>query len=161
MSQDTPERRRLKEEIRQQRPFDSPQEEAFLNLLRTTSILHQSLARKLKAWKLTPTQYNVLRILRGAHPETLPCQEVGKRMVTPQPDVTRILDRLEALGFVMRSRDTPDRRVVRATITEDGVSLLAALDEPVREWLVLSLGHFEDKELERAIQFLEMARSGL
>lgn len=159
MSQSTPLGRRLKEEIHQQRPFDSPQEEAFLNLLRTTSLLQQSLARELKTWRLTPTQYNVLRILRGAHPETLPCQEVGARMVTPQPDVTRLLDRLEARGLVSRSRDMPDRRVVRATITDEGLGLLVRLDGPVRRWLGDTLGHFARTELGQAVRFLELARS--
>lgn len=158
MSPENLETRPLKEEIQQSRPFDSLQEEAFLNLLRTTNLLQQGLARELKSWKLTPTQYNVLRILRGAHPETLRCQEVGARMVTPQPDVTRILDRLEGQGWVTRTRDTPDRRVVRATITEEGLALLAELDEPVRKWLASTLGHIETPELRQAVRFLELAR---
>ncbi|MCB1033572.1 MAG: MarR family transcriptional regulator [Acidobacteria bacterium] len=161
MSDPSTRRSPLREEIRQKRPFESPQEEAFLNLMRTTSLLQQSLARALKAWRLTPTQYNVLRILRGAHPDTLPCQEVGSRMVTPQPDVTRLLDRLESNGLVSRGRDTPDRRVVRAGITPEGLSLLAELDEPVRRWLASTLGHFDPQQLESAVRFLELARTRL
>lgn len=148
----------LQEEIRQSRPFVSREEEAFLNLQRTANALLQSITRSLKSFDLTPTQYNVLRILRGSHPETLTCGDIGDRMVTPDPDVTRLLDRLEKRGLVERARDTIDRRVVRAGITEEGLTLLSQLDSPVPDWLDALLGHLAEEELETLTRLLEKAR---
>lgn len=148
----------LREEIRQTRPFVSLEEEAFLNLQRTANALLQSITRSLKRHDLTPTQYNVLRILRGSHPKTLTCGDIGGRMVTPDPDVTRLLDRLEKRGLVGRARDPRDRRVVRAGITEAGLELLSRLDGPVPSWLEELLGHLEDDELQTLIQLLEECR---
>lgn len=149
---------RLQKEIQQTRPFNSAQEEAFLNLQRTGNALFQALTRFLKAYELTPTQYNVLRILRGAHPKTLTCGDIGDRLVTPDPDVTRLLDRLEKRALVSRGRDTSDRRVVRGGITEDGLELLERLDEPLPEFIDELLGHLEPGELESLIRLLEKAR---
>lgn len=148
----------LQEEIRQTRPFVSLEEEAFLNLQRTANALLQTLTRSLKSYDLTPTQYNVLRILRGSHPEKLTCGDIGDRMVTPDPDVTRLLDRLERRQLVRRARDTVDRRVVRAGITEVGLELLEGLDDPVPEWLSRFLGHLAEDELQGLIDLLEKAR---
>lgn len=148
----------LQKEIKQSRPFVSLPEEAFLNLQRTASALLQALTRFLRTHDLTPTQYNVLRILRGSHPETLTCGDIGNRMVTPDPDVTRLLDRLEKRGLVTRTRDTVDRRVVRATITEGGLELLERLDGPVPAWLEEVLGHLPEEELHSMITLLERAR---
>src|SRR5579859_2851490 len=108
-----------------------PEEVAFLELCRTTDMLSRRLAVLLKAEDLSATQYNVLRILRGA-PEGLPCGEVGNRMITRDPDITRLLDRLEKRGLIARSRDSQDRRMVMARITPEGLKLLARMDEPVR-----------------------------
>lgn len=149
----------LQKEIRQSRPFVNLTEETFLNLQRTASALLQALTRFLREHELTPTQYNVLRILRGSHPETLTCGDIGDRMVTPDPDVTRLLDRLEKRSLVFRTRDTVDRRVVRATITEDGLSLLSCLDGPVPEWLDGLLGHLPEADLRTLIELLERARN--
>lgn len=149
----------LKEEIRQTRPFVSLEEEAFLNLQRTANALLQAVTRRLKEHSLTPTQYNVLRILRGSHPETLTCGDIGSRMVTPDPDVTRLLDRLEKRGLVTRARDRTDRRVVRGGITDEGLELLAALDGPVPAWLDELLGHMDDGDLQRLIGLTEQARA--
>lgn len=148
----------LQEEIRQTRPFVSLEEEAFLNLQRTANALLQTLTRSLKSYDLTPTQYNVLRILRGSHPDKLTCGDIGDRMVTPDPDVTRLLDRLERRQLVRRARDTVDRRVVRAGITEAGLELLEGLDDPVPEWLSRFLGHLAEDELQGLIDLLEKAR---
>lgn len=152
---------RLQEEIKQRRPFPSAAEEAFLNLLRTANLLGQLHARFFKPYGLTPTQYNALRILRGSHPDTLPCSDVGERMVTPVPDVTRLLDRLEAKGRVHRERDPRDRRVVRVGITAGGLKLLAAIDEPVEAWIERQLGHLGAEDLSRLSQLLERARERL
>jgi DNA-binding MarR family transcriptional regulator len=148
----------LQEEIRQSRPFVSREEEAFLNLQRTANALLQSVTRSLKGFDLTPTQYNVLRILRGSHPETLTCGDIGERMVTPDPDVTRLLDRLENRDLVQRARDTVDRRVVRTGISAEGLALLEELDGPVPEWLRELLGHLGGDELETLTRLLERAR---
>lgn len=151
----------LKEEIQQKRPFVSLEEEAFLNLQRTSNALLQALTRALKTHALTPTQYNVLRILRGSHPGTLTCGDIGGRMVTPDPDVTRLLDRLEKRGLVARARDAVDRRVVRAGITDEGLDLLAELDQPIPAWLEDFLGHLSQEELRSFIKLLEKAREPL
>jgi len=148
----------LQEEIRQTRPFVSLEEEAFLNLQRTANALLQTITRSLKSYDLTPTQYNVLRILRGSHPEKLTCGDIGGRMVTPDPDVTRLLDRLEKRQLVRRARDTVDRRVVRAGITGAGLELLEELDDPIPAWLSRFLGHLAEDELQRLIELLEKAR---
>lgn len=149
---------RLQKEIQQTRPFDSAQEEAFLNLQRTGNALFQALTRFLKKYRLTPTQYNVLRILRGAHPKTLTCGDIGERLVTPDPDVTRLLDRLEKRSLVSRSRDTADRRVVRGAITEEGLELLGRLDEPLPTFVRDLLGNLDSDELDTLIRLLEKAR---
>src|SRR6202042_3480209 len=108
-----------------------PEEAAFLDLLRTTDMLSRGLIAVLKTEDLSATQYNVLRILRGA-PEGLPCGEVANRMITKDPDITRLLDRLEKRGLISRSREAKDRRTVTARITPAGLKLLGGLDEPVQ-----------------------------
>lgn len=149
----------LKSEIRQSKPFASAEEEAFLNLIRTANQLWQELGGTLRRRRLTPTQYNVLRILRGAGDEGLPSGEVGARMVTREPDVTRLLDRLEDRSLVARRRSQKDRRVVEARITEAGRELLAELDEPVEATVAGQLGHLGEERLARLIELLEAARS--
>jgi DNA-binding MarR family transcriptional regulator len=150
---------RLEEEIRQRAPLAHPAERAFLNLLRSAAVIGQEHARFLDAYGLTPAQYNVLRILRGADPETLPCREVGARLVAPGPDVTRLLDRLEAAGLVRRERDPGDRRVVRAGITERGRERLAPLDAPLARWIRRRLGGLSRAELGALSGLLERARA--
>ena len=148
----------LKREIRQKKPFASRAEEAFLNLQRGAGVLLQEFSRFLKPWKLTPATYNSLRILRGAHPEMLACGEVGDRLVTPEPDVTRLIDRLEKGGFVRRERDGEDRRIVRVGITPRGLSLLADLDEPVKAWLKASMNCLPASDLKSLVGLLERLR---
>src|SRR6266853_556686 len=109
-----------------------PEEAAFLDLLRTTDMLSRGPAQVLKTEELSATQYNVLRILRGA-PQGLPCGEIANRMVTRDPDITRLLDRLEKRALISRSRETKDRRMVMAQITPAGLKLLAGLDAPIQE----------------------------
>ena len=150
---------RLREELRRRRPFDSPAEEALLNLLRTAALFEAEQARFFRRFDLTPTQYNALRILRGARPATLTCSEVGERMVTPVPDVTRLLDRLTAKGLASRSRGEEDRRVVRAGISEAGLALLAEIEPPLGKWIKERLGHLPDGELRRLSELLERARA--
>ena len=105
---------------RNKRRADCPEEAAFLDLLRTTDMLSRGLVRVLKSEDVSPTQYNVLRILRGA-PDGLPCGEIANRMITRDPDITRLLDRLEKRGLISRCRETKDRRTVMARITPEGL----------------------------------------
>ncbi len=149
----------LKDAIKQQRPFTSREAEAFLNLQRTADALMRGLADVLKPAELSPTQYNVLRILRGAGPAGLSCGEVGERMVTRDPDITRLLDRLERRGLLNRFRDSRDRRVVTTTITTAGMELLGGLDRPVAELHERQLVHLGPRGLRQLIGLLETARA--
>lgn len=131
----------LKDEIKKRLPFESPAEEAYLNLVRTHSVLMGEFEGLLKTHDLSEPKYNVLRILRGAKSNDeyggagVPSLEIGARMVARVPDVTRLVDRLEADGLVVRRRCDRDRRVVYVQITEKGLDMLAALDGPSREHL--------------------------
>ncbi len=130
---------------------------AFLDLLRTTDILSRRLIPVLKSADLSSTQYNVLRILRGA-PAGLACGEIAGRMITRDPDVTRLLDRLEKRGLISRSRETKDRRTVMTRITPDGLKLLSRLDEPVRAAHRRQLGHLGRNRLRALTDLLRAAR---
>ena len=142
------------------RRVGSAEEAAFLELMRTTDMLSRSLAPLLKAEELSSTQYNVLRILRGA-PEGLPCGEIGTRMITRDPDITRLLDRLEKRGLVSRCRETKDRRMVLTRITDAGLELLARLDEPVQEAHRAQLGHLGRERLQELVELVRAARSAV
>jgi DNA-binding MarR family transcriptional regulator len=135
----------------------SPEEAAFLDLLRTTDMLSRGLVHVLRAEDLSSTQYNVLRILRGA-PEGLPCGEIGNRMITRDPDITRLLDRLEKRALISRRRDTQDRRTVLTRITPDGLKTLARLDEPVQSAHRQLLGHLGRARLRALGDLLRLAR---
>src|SRR5436853_3699244 len=124
----------------QRRGAACAEEAVFLELLRTTDLLSRALARVLKTENLSGTQYNVLRILRGAS-EGLPCGEIASRMITRDPDITRLLDRLEKRELISRCRETKDRRMVMARISPEGLKLLAGLDAPVQEAHRKQLGH--------------------
>lgn len=150
---------KLQVEIRQTKPFASLEEECYLSLVRTTDALERLEIDALKEWQLTPTQYNALRILRGAGEQGATCGEVGDRMLTRDPDVTRLIDRLEARGLIQRTRSAEDRRVVRTRITRAGLDLLAQLDEPSRSWSRAQLGHMTKAELLDLVALLERARA--
>lgn len=134
------------------------EEAAFLDLLRTTDMLSRGLAQLLKTEELSATQYNVLRILRGA-PDGLPCGEIASRMITRDPDVTRLLDRLEKRGLIVRWRETKDRRMVIVRIKPEGLKVLARLDEPVEQTHRKQLGHLGRERLRELTELLEAARS--
>jgi DNA-binding MarR family transcriptional regulator len=140
------------------RRVGSPEEAAFLDLLRTTDILSRGLFRVLKSEDLSPTQYNVLRILRGA-PDGLPCGEIASRMITRDPDVTRLLNRLEKRELIARCREAKDRRTVMSRITRQGLQLLARLDEPVQAAHREQLGHLGRDRLRALAELLRMSRS--
>lgn len=150
----------LQQEIRQTKPFISLADEAFLNLQRTSDFLVRKVAEALKPFGITPPQYNVLRILRGAGEQGLITREIGERMLTFVPDATRMLDRLEARNFVCRERGIEDRRLVTACITSDGLELLAKLDKVFKDFHKKLLGGCSEKELADLIGMLEKLRCG-
>ena len=149
---------KLLKEIHKARPFDSPRQEAFLNVIRTADHLMRRFEELLKPHNISATQYNVLRILRGAGPEGLACQECANRMITREPDTTRLFDRLESRHWVRRTRSTQDRRVVKISITEQGLALLSTLDQPMAD-LQKQLSHLGDAKLRTLIDLLEEART--
>jgi DNA-binding MarR family transcriptional regulator len=142
---------------RARRPKASPEEQVFLELARTTDLLSRRPAQLLKDEGLSATQYNVLRILRGA-PDGLACGEVASRMITRDPDITRLLDRLENRGLIGRCREDADRRTVMTRITPEGTKLLARLDDPVQEVHRRQLGHLGRKRLQALTELVRAAR---
>jgi DNA-binding MarR family transcriptional regulator len=149
----------MRENPQKRRPA-SREESAFLDLLRTCDLLSRGPAQLLRAEDLSPTQYNVLRILRGA-PDGLPCGEIASRMITRDPDVTRLLDRMEKRGLISRFRDTKDRRTVIGKITADGLRLLDRLDEPIQEAHRKQLGHLGKNRLGWLTELLAAARANV
>ena len=138
----------------------SREESAFVDLLRTCDLLSRRLSLVLKEADLSPTQYNVLRILRGA-PEGLACGEIAVRMITRDPDVTRLLDRLEKRGLIGRSRESKDRRMVLTRITREGLRALAELDEPIQDLHREQLGHLGRNRLGALSELLQLVRKDL
>jgi DNA-binding MarR family transcriptional regulator len=149
----------LKEEIQQNRPFLTQLEEAVLNIVRTATQLTYETTEAFKAHGITPSQYNVLRILRGAGNDGLPCGAIAERMVRRDPDVTRLVDRLAGQHLVERGRSTTDRRVVAVRITPAGIDLLVRLEPVVRELQQAQLGHLDSPTLTALISGLEQARA--
>lgn len=152
---------RLQDEIKQTRPFKSLEEEASLSIARTAALLEHAVAEALKPHGLTPTQYNALRILRGAGAEGLCRNEVGGRMVAIVPDATRLLDRLEQMDLITRSREGTDRRFVRSRLTPQGLDLVNSLDPVVAELHSRHFGHLGDGRLRLLVELLEAARARL
>ena len=148
----------LKREIAQERPFSSKEEEAFLNLLRTSDCLHRTFQHETRKWGVTSTQYNVLRILRGAQPQGLTCTAIGDRMITAEPDITRLLGRMKVLKLIRQQRDKRDRRVVWTQISPAGLELLEKMDPENVEMPRLLLGHMGPRDLDELIRLLELAR---
>jgi DNA-binding MarR family transcriptional regulator len=149
----------LKQELKQERPFRSIHQEAELNLVRTANLLQDNFERMLKPYGITGTQYNVLRILRGAEPAGLCRNEVSGRLLNRMPDATRLLDRMEEAGLVTRARSTEDRRLVTTRITEKGLDLVNSLDEVVERQHEKQLGHLSEKELRTLIELLTAVRN--
>jgi DNA-binding MarR family transcriptional regulator len=148
----------LKNEIGQERPFSSVEEEVFLNLLRTSDCLHRAFQRRIRNRGVTSTQYNVLRILRGALPQGLTCSAIGERMITEVPDITRLLARLKAMKLIRQQRDKRDRRVVWTQISASGLELLRQMDPEIQQNPRDLLGHIKESELRELIRLLEAAR---
>ena len=149
----------LRHEIRQRRPFQSLQQEAYLNLARTHAALEEALERVLASRGVTQQQYNVLRILRGAPPHGLARNEIRDRLITRMPDVTRLLDRMEAAGLVTRERSAEDRRQTATRLTGKGRRVVDALDAPVAEEHRRRLAHLSEKQLRDLVGLLTLART--
>jgi DNA-binding MarR family transcriptional regulator len=139
-------------------PREAANAEAHIALLKVASHMANEFSAVMKPVDLSLSQYNVLRILRGAGPEGATCGEVIERMIQRDPDVTRLLDRLERRGLIERSRDTRDRRIVRTCITETGLSLLASLDRPVDDLHHRHLGRLSDRRLAELRELTEVLK---
>lgn len=151
---------RIQAELQQSRAIGSLEEEAYLNIQRTANALSQRIAELLRGHDLTPAQYNVLRILRGAGERPLNASDIAGRMITRDPDVTRLVDRLEKRGLVERWRCTEDRRVVWTRISPAGRELIDPLDDGIDELHRSMLGHMAPEKLQTLVELLEEARDG-
>jgi DNA-binding MarR family transcriptional regulator len=140
------------------RPAVSLETRIFVLLLQAADILTQEAEQLVKASGLTGAQYNVLRILRGAEPEGLACRAIGDRMISHDPDMTRLLDRMEKRGLITRARQTDDRRVVKARITAPGLQLLRTLDQPVHDLHKRQFRHISAARLKILSDLLEEVR---
>ena len=149
---------KLQHELKKRRPFDSPLEEAALNLVRTSDQLQIQCARLFRQHGLTPSQYNILRILRGEG-KPLPILEIASRTVTVVPGITGLIDRLEQAGMVNRLRCEKDRRVIYVALTDQGMATVAAMDQPVGDLHHELLGHLSRTELKELIELLEKVRA--
>jgi DNA-binding MarR family transcriptional regulator len=149
----------LRDELRQEKPFRSLREEALLNIARTEAVTRERLERVLAPHGLSMTQYNVLRILRGAGPNGLCRNEIGDRLISRMPDVSRLLDRMEAAGLVRRVRSTEDRRLVNTKLTPKGRTLVNELDADVAKAQEQQLVHLTRTQLRTLIDLLSLARS--
>src|SRR6185436_5503841 len=152
---------KLQHELKKKRPFESPEEEAALNIVRTNDRLQIRFARLLREYGLSsPTQYNILRILRGEG-KPLPILEIASRTITVVPGVTGLIDRLERAGFVNRLRCAQDRRVIYVALTDQGTKTLADLAEPLLALHRKLMGHLPQGELKELIRLLEKVREPL
>src|SRR6202040_1404443 len=145
---------KLQHELKKKRPFESPEEEALISVVRTSDQLQIRFARLFREHGLTPSQYNILRILRGEG-KPLPILEIASRTITVVPGITGLIDRLEQAGFVNRLRCEKDRRVIYVALPDQGMTTLAALDEPLvtlHHKLVAHLSQGELKELSRLLE---------
>jgi DNA-binding MarR family transcriptional regulator len=149
----------LQEELKQTKAFKCLEEEAYLSIVRTAAVLEHGFAQALKRFKLTPTQYNVLRMLRGAGVDGLCRNEVGERLVTNVPDVTRLLDRMEETGLIARHRSTSDRRYVTARIAPRGLELVNRLDATIAAIHHEQLGHVDKHALRAIVDLLTSVRT--
>ncbi|MFI4852871.1 MarR family winged helix-turn-helix transcriptional regulator [Gimesia chilikensis] len=150
----------LQEELKKKQPFDSLEQAAILNILRTSDIFHNQFGKLFREFGLTPSQYNVLRILRGEG-KPMPSLEIASRMVQVVPAITGLLDRLQAQDLVKRKRCTEDRRVVYIEITPKALKLLKQIDEPDLELHRKLIGHLSKNELNELSRLLEKARTSL
>jgi DNA-binding MarR family transcriptional regulator len=154
--------RSFKEQIKQTRPFASPEQEAMLAIRRTTASLLAPWEKFLKKqFGLSTSLFNVLRILRGSHPTALTCSEIGTRTIARDPDVTRLVDQLSARGLVTRARSQTDRRVVKVSITAKGLHLLQQLDPHSQRMPRALMGHVSAAKLRRLTSLLAEVLDGM
>jgi DNA-binding MarR family transcriptional regulator len=151
---------KLQRELKKQNPFDMPEQEACLNILRTSDRFQNRFGKLCREFGITPSQYNVLRILRGVG-RPMPCLDISERMVQLVPAMTGLLDRLETQELIRRERCTEDRRVVYIVLTNQGRELLDRMDRPVLELNKALLGHLTRAELKELSRLLEKARTSL
>ena len=149
---------KIQSEIKQTKPL-TPEQEVTLTVQRTADSFQRRVVEVLKPFGISGTQYNVLRILRGAGKDGLPCGAIAERMVTRDPDITRLLDRLDKMGFIRRERGQRDRRVVTTTITDAGLKLLKQLDKPVQDLGVALVRNLTKAQMQQLVELLDLARS--
>ena len=148
--------------IRQTKPFPSLQSQVVINLILTARVVEESWIRYLKRTEgISSSQYNILRILRGARPTPVKITDIAERMIHRDPDVTRLVDRLVKQGLVRRERDTKDRRVVLVEITGAGLAMLARLDGPVLEQLSAAMAGLNPQQLRTLDTLLNEVRAGI
>ena len=150
----------LRQQLKKRGPFDSLEQEAMLGILRTSDLLENRLARLLREYDLTPSQYNAMRIMRGEG-EPMPCLEVASRMIQVAPAITRVVDQLAGRGLIEKQQSTEDRRVFLVGLTAAGRRLLDKLDAPILGLHQELLGHVSNLELKTLNKILETARSGI
>ncbi len=148
----------IQTEIKQGKPL-TPEQEVLLTIQRTADAVQRRVDELFKAHGLSATQYNVLRILRGAGKDGLPCGAIADRMVTRDPDITRLLDRLDKMGFIVRERGQRDRRVVTTKITDQGLRILKQLDKPVTELGLLLVRDLSKAQMDLLVSLLDTVRS--
>lgn len=151
-------KRRIQAELKQSKPFPTLEEEVCVEVQRTAQVVVRWIAEALKPSGLTLPQFNVLRILRGARPDALSSSAIAERMVAYDPDVTRLLDRLEAAGLVEKARDTRDRRMMNVRATEAGIEAVEAASLAVRRRIQKALGPVGPRKLETLADLLEQVR---
>lgn len=150
----------LRQQLKKKGPFDSVEQEAMLGILRTSDLLENRLARLLRQYDLTPSQYNALRIMRGEG-QPMPCLEVAERMIQVAPAITRVVDQLVDRGLVAKQQSSEDRRVFLVQATAAGRRLLKKLDEPIQSLHQSLLGHVSKQDLKKLSAILETAREGI
>ena len=151
----------IQRELRQNMPFKSVTAEAAVSLLRTADLVRRSVAAVVEPHGITPQQYNVLRILRGAEEKGLPTLDIAGRMVEQTPGITRLIDRLETKKLVLRERCPTDRRQVFCRITAPGLAMLARLDSPLQHAEEEALSRLSARQLAQLLSLLDLARNGL
>jgi len=140
------------------RKFDSLQQEAYLSLWRTYDRLKAIEDQLFSAWRITPQQYNVMRLLDASHPTPIPTLTLSNRLISRAPDITRMLDKLEASGWIERHRSTDDRRTVLVKITTGGKKLLREIADPLRELHLVQFGHLSRQDLSQLCELLRKVR---
>jgi MarR family transcriptional regulator, organic hydroperoxide resistance regulator len=152
----------IDQELKQTRPIRSPYERAVLGLMRTSRAIEESWLSYLKRTEgISVSQYNILRILRGAQPQAIKSSDIADRMIYRDPDVTRLVDRLSKQGLVGREEDATDRRVVLVRITDAGLALLARLDEPVERHTKSVMAGLSPRQLRELCGLLDEVRGGM